>query len=104
MGFEVPYNFMGEVRRYRPDFIVKVDDGNGIDDPLNLVVEVKGYRGEDAKEKASTMETYWVPGVNNLGRHGRWAFAEFTNVWTMQTELDDTVTQWLDTVLKARPA
>jgi type III restriction enzyme len=104
MGFEVPYNFMGEVRRYRPDFIVKVDDGNGIDDPLNLVVEVKGYRGEDAKEKASTMETYWVPGVNNLGRHGRWAFAEFTNVWTMQTELDDTVTQWLDTVLKAREA
>jgi type III restriction enzyme len=104
MGFEVPYNFMGEVRRYRPDFIVKVDDGNGIDDPLNLVVEVKGYRGEDAKEKASTMETYWVPGVNNLGRHGRWAFAEFTNVWTMQTELDDTVTQWLDTVLKSREA
>jgi len=104
MGFEVPYNFMGEVRRYRPDFIVKVDDGNGIDDPLNLVVEVKGYRGEDAKEKASTMETYWVPGVNNLGRHGRWAFAEFTNVWTMQTELGDTVTQWLDTVLKASEA
>lgn len=104
MGFEVPYNFMGEVRRYRPDFIVKVDDGNGADDPLNLVVEVKGYRGEDAKEKASTMETYWVPGVNNLGRHGRWAFAEFTNVWTMQTELDNTVTQWLDTVLKAREA
>lgn len=104
MGFEVPYNFMGEVRRYRPDFIVKVNDGNGADDPLNLVVEVKGYRGEDAKEKASTMETYWVPGVNNLGRYGRWAFAEFTNVWTMQTELDDTVTQWLDTVLKAREA
>jgi len=101
MGFEVPYNFMGEVRRYRPDFIVKVDDGNGPDDPLNLVVEVKGYRGEDAKEKASTMDTYWVPGVNNLGRHGRWAFAEFTNVWTMQTELEVVVQQWLDAVIAA---
>ena len=34
---------------------------------LHLVVEIKGYRREDAKEKKSTMETYWVPGVNHLG-------------------------------------
>ncbi len=32
---------------------------------LHLVVEIKGYRGEDAKEKKSTMETYWVPAVNH---------------------------------------
>ena len=44
---------------------------------LNLVVEIKGYRGEDAKDKANTMDAYWVPGVNNLGTFGRWAFAEF---------------------------
>ena len=37
------------------------------DDLLHLIVEIKGYRGEDAKEKKSTMETYWVPGVNHLG-------------------------------------
>jgi type III restriction enzyme len=99
LGFEVPYNFMGDVRRYRPDFIVRLDDGHGPDNPLNLVVEVKGYRGEDAKEKASTMENYWVPGVNNLGRHGRWAFAEFTNVWTIETELEGAVQTWLNQVL-----
>ena len=46
-----------------------VDDGHGDDDLLNLVVEIKGYRREDAKEKKSTMDTYWVPGVNNLGTH-----------------------------------
>ena len=46
---------------------MQVDDGHGDDDLLHLVVEIKGYRGEDAKEKKSTMETYWVPGVNNLG-------------------------------------
>ncbi len=34
----------------------------------------------DAKERKSTMEPYWVPGVNNLGSYGRWAFAEFTEV------------------------
>ncbi len=50
-----------------PDFIVLVDDGHGPDDLLHLVVETKGYRREDAKDKKSTMETYWVPGVNNLG-------------------------------------
>src|SRR5690606_13418277 len=73
-------------RRYFPDFIVRVDDGKGADDPLNLIVEIKGYRGEDAKEKKSTMDTYWIPGVNHLGTHGRWAFAEFCDVYAMQEE------------------
>ncbi len=77
----MPYQFGGESRRYRPDFIVRVDDGRGEDDLLNLVVEIKGYRGEDAKEKKSTMDTYWVPGVNNRGDWGRWAFVELTDVW-----------------------
>ena len=27
------------------------------------------------------MRAYWVPGVNNLGSFGRWAFAEFTAVY-----------------------
>ncbi len=102
LGFEVPYTLKGDVRRYRPDFILKIDDGRGPDDPLNLVAEVKGYRGEDAREKASTMEIYWVPGVNQLKRHGRWAFAEFTNVWTLQTELGGVVQRWLDQVIEAR--
>ena len=44
-----------------------VDDGHGADDLLHLVVEIKGYRREDAKDKKLTMDTYWVPGVNNLG-------------------------------------
>lgn len=96
MGFEVPYSCGGEVRRYRPDFIVRVDDGRGADDPLNLVIETKGYRAEDAKDKAATMQTYWVPGVNALGTMGRWAFAEFTDVWTIESEFAEKVTNWLD--------
>ena len=86
LGFEVPYRYGSEMRVYRPDFIVRVDDGHGDDDLLNLVVEIKGYRREDAKEKKSTMDTYWIPGVNHLGSHGRWAFAEFTDVWQMQSD------------------
>ncbi len=86
LGLEVPYRYGSETRKYRPDFIVLVDDGHGDDDLLHLVVEIKGYRQEDAKEKKSTMETYWVPGVNHLKTHGRWAFAEFTEVYQIGTD------------------
>jgi type III restriction enzyme len=68
LGLEVPYRWFTETRRCIPDFILRVDDGHGEDDLLNLIVEIKGYRGEDAKEKKSTMDTYWIPGVNNIGR------------------------------------
>jgi type III restriction enzyme len=84
LGLEVPYRFGSANRIYIPDFIVQVDDGCGKEDPLNLIVEIKGYRREDAKEKKSTMDTYWIPGVNHLGTHGRWAFAEFGDVYEMQ--------------------
>jgi type III restriction enzyme len=81
LGFEVPYLCGATPKKYLPDFILRVDDGHGGpresgDDLLNLVVEIKGYRGEDAKDKANTMDSYWVPGVHNLGTAGRWAFAE----------------------------
>jgi type III restriction enzyme len=84
LGLEVPYLMGSTARKYLPDFIVQVDDGK--DDPLNLIVEIKGYRREDAKEKANTMRAYWVPGVNNLGKFGRWAFAEFMAVYEIESE------------------
>ena len=59
--------------------------------PLHLVVEIKGYRNEDAKAKKLTMETYWGPGVNNLRQYGRWAFAEFTDVFDMEAGFDKLV-------------
>ena len=69
-----------------PDFIVLVDDGHGDDDLLRLVVEVKGYRGEDAKDKKKTMDTYWIPGVNNSASYGRWKFVELTDVYQMEDD------------------
>ncbi len=91
LGLEVPYRYASEIRKYLPDFIVLVDDGHpphadGTPDLLHLVVEIKGYRREDAKEKKSTMDTYWVPGVNNLQQYGRWAFAEFTEVYQIEAD------------------
>ena len=101
MGFEVPYRYGSIMRRYIPDFIVLVDDGYGPNDLLHLVVEIKGYRGEDAKDKKSTMETYWVPGVNNLGRFGRWSFAEFTDVFTIEEEFNERVEGEFDKMIEA---
>lgn len=101
LGFEVPYRFGVDVRRYRPDFIVLIDDGHGREDPLHLVVEIKGYRREDAKEKKSTMETYWVPGVNHLGTHGRWAFAEFTEMYRIEDEFEKKVDEAFRDVLES---
>ncbi len=86
LGLEVPYRFGSESRTYLPDFIVLVDDGHGADNPLHLIVEIKGYRREDAKEKKATMETYWVPGVNNLRSFGRWAFAELTDPFQIRAD------------------
>jgi len=86
LGLEVPYRYGSQARRYLPDFIVLVDDGRGDSDLLHLIVEIKGYRKEDAKEKKATMETYWVRGVNNDGRYGRWAFAEFTEAYKIEAD------------------
>ena len=104
LGFEVPYRYGSEMRKYLPDFIVLVDDGRGDDDLLHLVVEIKGYRREDAKEKKSTMETYWAPGVNNLGKFGRWDFAELTAVYEIESGFAEKVREHFEKVIEAAVA
>ncbi len=101
LGLEVPYRYGSEMKNYRPDFIVLVDDGRGDEDLLNLVVEIKGYRREDAKEKKGTMDAYWVPGVNNLGQYGRWAFAEFTDLFEIQTDFAEKVEQKFNEMIES---
>ena len=83
-----------------------VEDGHGPDDPLRLIVEIKGYRREDAKEKKLTMDTYWVPGVNHLGTHGRWAFAEFSDIYEIEADFSAKLGAQFDQMIEeavARP-
>ena len=107
LGFDVPYRNGSLSRIYRPDFIVCIEDGHGEDDLLHLVVEVKGYRREDAKDKKLTMETYWIPGVNRSGQFGRWAFAEFTEVFALNADFASLIQsgfqKMLDTVVQPQP-
>lgn len=91
LQFEVPYRDGATPRAYVPDFIVRLDDGRG--EPLNMILETKGYRGGDAQVKAETMKTLFVPGVNNLGSFGRWGFAEFTELFNIQPAFDALVEQ-----------
>jgi type III restriction enzyme len=107
LGFDVPYRHGSDSRIYRPDFIVLIEDGHGEDDLLHLVVEVKGYRREDAKDKKITMDTYWIPGVNNTGRFGRWAFVEFTEVFAMNADFANLIAaefqKMVDSVTQPQP-
>jgi len=102
LGLEVPYRFGSVSRTYIPDFIVLVDDGHGDDDLLHLVVEIKGYRREDAKVKKATMETYWVPAVNHTAQYGRWAFVEFTDVFQIEAgfgaRVESTISETIDSI------
>ena len=91
LGFDVPYRFGGTARRYVPDFIVVLDYGLGGDEPLHVVVEVKGLRGEDVRVKSDTMDTCWIPAVNALECWGRWAFLELRDPFQMQDDFDESV-------------
>lgn len=72
------------------------------------MVEIKGYRREDAKEKKGTMETYWVPGVNRLCTYGRWGFAEMTAVYRIEADFATTIEthfhQMIDQAMVTVPA
>ena len=65
--------------------IVLVDDGHGADDLLHLVVR---SRLPKRVIKTREYEILLVPGVNNLGRYGRWAFAELREVYRMEADFE----------------
>lgn len=113
LGFEIPYVYQGRERRYRPDFILKIDDGHvdpgarrrevvarhGValsNDYLNLIVEIKGKRQEDAKIKADTVRSQWLPAVNRLRKYGRWDFMEIMDVHLIDDELKNKIQQLIN--------
>jgi type III restriction enzyme len=57
LGFEVLYLLGATPKKYLPDFIVRVDDGRGNDDFLNLVVEIRAIAARTPKIR----QTRWTP-------------------------------------------
>lgn len=88
LGFVVPYMRGMDRHEYYPDFIVRLDSG------VNLVLEVKGFAGEDVRQKREAMETQWIPGVNRLGSFGRWAFAQFDDANEMEKKFGEFIRQF----------
>ena len=87
LGFTIPYTSGGQEHNYIPDFIVRIDDGKGSDDVLNLIIEVTGEKDADKETKVSTAKSLWISAVNNCGEFGRWAFIEILDPWNAQKEL-----------------
>jgi type III restriction enzyme len=66
LGFEVLYVYRGVVRKYRPDFIVRLRSGK------MLVLETKGQPDEQSYSKRRALEQ-WIQTVNQHGGFGQWA-------------------------------
>jgi type III restriction enzyme len=81
LGFSIPYTINGQEKNYIPDFLIRVDDGHGKADLLNLIIEVTGEKKKDKEAKVATARLLWVPAVNNHGGFGRWAFMEINDPW-----------------------
>ena len=66
LGFEVLYVYRGVVRKYRPDFIIRLKSGN------TLILETKGQPDEQSYSKRRALEQ-WVQAVNQHGGFGHWS-------------------------------
>ena len=66
LGFEVLYVYRGVVRKYRPDFIIRMKSGN------LLVLETKGEPSEQTLSKRRALEQ-WTQAVNQHGGFGSWS-------------------------------
>jgi type III restriction enzyme len=68
LGFEILYVFNGAVRKYRPDFLVRLTNGK------MLIVEVKGEDSQQNDTKRHFLDE-WCRAVNEHGTFGTWAWA-----------------------------
>ena len=66
LGFEVLYVHNGVVRKYRPDYLVRLRSGD------MLVLETKGQDTDQDRTKRRFLGE-WVAAVNAHGGFGRWS-------------------------------
>ena len=68
LNFVVYYNYQGVVRRFFPDFLIKLTTGE------NLIVETKGQDNEQNKTKRAYLDE-WCKAINQHGGFGKWSWA-----------------------------
>jgi type III restriction enzyme len=67
LGFEVLYVYKGVVRKYRPDFLIRLTNGR------MLVLEVKGEDDQQNQTKRQFLDE-WCRAVNEQGGFGSWSW------------------------------
>jgi type III restriction enzyme len=67
LGFEILYIWQGIVKKYRPDFLIRLTNG------VHLVLEVKGQDTQENQSKRQFLDE-WVKAVNSHGGFGVWAW------------------------------
>ena len=85
VGWCLPYYSGVRWRMYYPDFVARVDAGDGRD--FFCIVEAKGQNSDDARAKAHYARDIWVRAVNSLGCN-RWAFVQVDNENTLADHLE----------------
>ncbi len=68
LGFEILYVYRGVVRKYRPDFLIRLASGK------YLVLETKGQDTEQDQVKRRFLDE-WARAVNAHGAFGHWSWA-----------------------------
>ena len=66
LGFSIYYMYNGVVKKYLPDFLIRLDNGK------NLILEIKGQESAQDKAKKSALKN-WVEAVNDAKNFGEWA-------------------------------
>jgi type III restriction enzyme len=67
LGFEILYVHQGVVRKYRPDFLIRLTNEK------MLVLEAKGRDTEQDETKRQLLAE-WVTAVNSHGGFGSWSW------------------------------
>ena len=65
LGFDVLYLHNGIIRKYRPDFLIRLKSGS------MLILEVKGQHDDQSRTKRRFLEE-WTKAVNQHGGFGHW--------------------------------
>ena len=86
LGFEIHYIFSGVVKKYRPDFIIRLKTGKF------LILETKGQDTQQDKTKREFLDE-WVISVNQYGGFGIWQWAVSNDPADVAGILEDAISK-----------
>ncbi len=88
LGFDILYVYNGVVKKYRPDFIIRLKSKNF------LILETKGQQTNQDDAKHQYMRN-WIEAVNQHGGFGQWAFG----ISRRPADIKDKIKQCMDNLM-----